>query len=138
VATQRSFLSDRGADLGPSPTGTPAEIWAAHVGAVAAIGADDDFVSVTYDGYFGPTTIADTLRDFYGFDLIVHRWDLGRSFGVDVTWSDDEMDLLETAMAGFGDALYSEGVCAPAVEVAGDASRQDKILGRLGRNPHAG
>ena len=138
IETERDFLLGRGAVLGPTPTGTPAEMWAAHVTAVAAVGADDDFVSATYDGYFGPTTIADTLRDFYGFDLIVHRWDLGRAFGVDVVWSEDEMDLLETAMAGFGEALHSEGVCGPAVEVSDDASRQEQILGRLGRDPHAG
>lgn len=133
VETQRSFLEGRGADLGAAPTGTPSEVWAAHVGAVAGVGADDELVSTTYDGYFGPTTVAETLRDFYGFDLIVHRWDLGQAFGLDVTWSEEEMDLLETAMAGFGDALYSEGVCATAIEVADDAPRQERILGRLGR-----
>lgn len=133
VETQRSFLLGRGADLGAAPIGTPPEMWAAHVGAVAGVGADDDFVSSTYDGYFGPTTIADTLRDFYGFDMIVHRWDLGRAFGVKVSWSKDEMNLLESAMAGFGEALYSEGVCGSAVDVAADAPRQEQILGRLGR-----
>ncbi len=133
IATQRDFLVQRGAEVGPTPTGTPAEMWATHVATVAAIGADDDFVSATYDGYFGPTTIADTLRDFYGFDLIAHRWDLGRSFGLEVTWSEDEMDLLENAMAGFGDAMYSEGICRPALDVPADAPRQSRILGRLGR-----
>ncbi|CAN5258632.1 TIGR03086 family metal-binding protein [soil metagenome] len=133
VETQRDFLLGRGAQLGQAPTGTPGEVWAAHVGAVAAVGADDAFVTATYDGYFGPTTVADTLRDFYGFDLVVHRWDLGRALGVEVAWSEDEMDLLESAMAGFGPALHSEGVCGPAIEMGDDASRQVRILGQLGR-----
>lgn len=135
VETQRSFLAERGAEIGERPAGTPTEVWAAHVAAVAAATTDDDFVSSEYDGYFGRTTLADTLANFYGFDMIVHRWDLGRSLGQDVTWDEAEMQLLEQAMAGFGDALYSPGVCGPAVDVPTDASRQDRILGRLGRQP---
>ena len=30
-----------------------------------------------YDGFFGRTTIGATLDNFYGFDLVVHGWDLG-------------------------------------------------------------
>ncbi len=137
VETQRAFLTERGADLGERPAGTPGEVWASHVTAVAAATTDDDFVSTEYDGYFGRTTLADTLANFYGFDMIVHRWDLGRALGQDVTWDEQEMDLLEQAMAGFGDAIYSEGVCGPAVDVPDGASRQDRILGRLGRQPTA-
>ncbi len=43
------------------------------------------------------------------------------------------MDGMETAIAGFGDALYSDGVCGPPVDVPDDAPRQTKILGLLGR-----
>lgn len=135
VETQRSFLTDRGADIGARPAGTPAEVWASHVAAVATATADDEFVTREYDGYFGPTTVADTLKSFYGFDMIVHRWDLGRALGQEVSWEESEMDLLEQAMVGFGDALYSEGVCGPPVDVSADAPRQHKILGRLGRTP---
>jgi len=137
VETQRSFLTERGADIGEPPAGTPTEVWASHVTAVADATTDDDFVSSEYDGYFGRTTLADTLANFYGFDMIVHRWDLGRALGHDVTWDEPEMDRLEQAMAAFGDAIYSEGVCGPAVEVPANASRQDRILGRLGRRPTA-
>ena len=95
--------------------------------------ADDDLVLAEYDGYFGRTTLAATLADFYGFDLIAHRWDLGRATGQEVAFSDAEMDALETAIAGFGESLYMDGICARPVAVPQDATRQQRILATLGR-----
>ena len=133
VDTQREFLDKRGADLGPRPDGSPGEVWAAHRDAVRRVTADDAFTSEEYDGYFGRTTVAETLGNFYGFDLLVHRWDLARALGGDVTWDDTELDLIETSLNGFGDALYMDGVCKPALEVPAGASRQERVLGRMGR-----
>ncbi len=86
-----------------------------------------------FDGHFGPTTIGETLMRFYGFDMVAHRWDVGSAAGLDVRFSDDEMTLMETAAAGFGPALYGDGVCKPGVEVAPDADRQTRLLATLGR-----
>ena len=133
VDTQRGFLEQRGADLGERPAGSPEEVWTAHLDAVRNVLADEDFVTEEYDGYFGRTSVADTLANFYGFDLVVHRWDLARALGRDSAFSEEEMDALETGMAGFGDALYSEGVCKPALEVPVDAPRQERLLARMGR-----
>ena len=133
VDTQRDFLDKRGADVGARPEGTPQEVWAAHRDVVRRVTADDAFVSEEYDGYFGRTTVADTLANFYGFDLLVHRWDLARALGRDITWDDAELDKIEASLDGFGDALYSEGVCKPALDVPADASRQEQVLGRMGR-----
>ncbi len=33
-------------------------------------------------------TFADTLANFYGFDMLVHRWDLARALGQDLTYED--------------------------------------------------
>jgi uncharacterized protein (TIGR03086 family) len=133
VDTQRDFLDKRGADVGARPEGTPQEEWAAHRDVVRRVTADDAFVSEEYDGYFGRTTVADTLANFYGFDLLVHRWDLARALGQDVTWDDGELDKIEASLEGFGDALYSDGVCKPAIEVPAGASRQERALGLMGR-----
>ena len=43
------------------------------------------------------------------------------------------MDRIETAIDGFGDTLYPDGVCKPAVDVPDDALGQAKLLGRMGR-----
>ena len=135
VSTQRAFFAERGVDLGPAPEGAPAERWATHLAAVRRVLEDTDLVSAEYDGYFGRTTIAATLADFYGFDLLVHRWDLARALGVPDTWSEDQMDRIETALDGFGEHLYGEGICQPALPVPDDAPRQERLLARMGRRP---
>jgi hypothetical protein len=76
---------------------------------------------------------ADTLARFYGFDLLVHHWDVARALGRDVTWDDAEMDRIDTALDGFGEHLYGEGVCKPALEAPADAPRQVRLLARMGR-----
>ena len=64
------------------------------------------------------------------------RWDIARAAGLDTTWSDVEMDFTESAADSFGEMLHSETVCGPAVPVPAEAPRQDRLLGRLGRDPH--
>ena len=135
VDTQRDFLLKRDCDLGPRPQGEPEQVWHQHLDALRVVVADDDLVTAEYDGYFGRTTLAATLADFYGFDLIAHRWDVGRAGGQDVGFSDAELDALETSIAGFGETLYMDGICAPAVPVSQDAPRQQRILAALGRRP---
>jgi uncharacterized protein (TIGR03086 family) len=135
VDTQRDFLERQGADLGPRPEGTAPEVWTAHRKAVDEVVGDDDFVSREYDGYFGRTSIEDTLANFYGFDMLIHRWDLATALGTSTgaRWSDDELDRIEAALDGFGDNLYADGVCKPALDVPDDAPRQVRLLGRMGR-----
>ncbi|MGE3287006.1 MAG: maleylpyruvate isomerase family mycothiol-dependent enzyme [Pseudonocardia sp.] len=132
IDSQRAFLT-RHTDLGPRPEGDLAARWAAHAAAVEAL--PEDLWSREYDGYFGRTTVGATLVDFYGFDLLVHRWDIARGLGRDERFTDAELDLLETAIAGFGDAMYTEGVCKPAVPLPDGASRQDRVLALTGRDP---
>lgn len=135
VDTQRDFLTERGFDLGRRPDGDAAAVWRRHLDQVSVLVEDQQQVTAAYDGHFGPTTIADTLADFYGFDLVVHRWDLGRAAGRPVDFSEAEMDAVEAAVPSFGEALYSEGICARPVPVPDDAPRQDRILATLGRQP---
>jgi len=133
VDSQRSFLEQREASIGERPTGAPPQVWRAHQDAIASVVSDEEFVTTEYDGYFGRTSVADTLANFYGFDMLVHRWDLAGALGQDVEFDDAELDRIEQALDGFGDALYSEGVCKPAIDVPEDAPRQVRLLGRMGR-----
>jgi uncharacterized protein (TIGR03086 family) len=134
VDTQREFLTGRGVDVGDRPAGDPAAVWRAHSAVVDRLLSDPVVAESTYDGYFGPTTIGETLSVVYGFDLIVHRWDLATAAGQPAAFSEAEIDTLEQAADGFGEALYSEGICKPAVPVPPGASRQDAVLARLGRS----
>ena len=139
IDTQRDFLLKAGADLpDPAPTVAalgPATAWRTHAEGVARQLADDTLAERPYETPFGATTIGAAFDRFYGFDLLVHRWDIGASAGVPVELNEAELDEVEAAIAGFGDAIRGDGVCGPAVEVGPDASRQDRALGLTGRDP---
>src|SRR3954452_8163968 len=132
VDTERQFLEGHDVDLGERPTGAPTEVWAAHVAAVRAA-VTEELRAREYDGFFGRTTIGATLDAFYGFDLVVHGWDLGSATGRPTTFTDDEMDALDAAFGGFGDHAYDEGVLEQPVDVPEDADRQTRLLARMGR-----
>lgn len=133
VDTERQFLQGHGLELGERPSGTAPEVWHEHLAAVRPAAADDDFRAREYDGFFGRTTIGAALDQFYGFDLVVHGWDLGVAGGRPTTFTDAEMDAMEHAFVGFGDHAYDEGVFGQPVEVADDAPRQEQLLARTGR-----
>ncbi|MEE8603123.1 maleylpyruvate isomerase family mycothiol-dependent enzyme [Euzebya tangerina] len=134
ITTQQAFFDGHEIDL-PAASGNrdPAATLEVHVERVVNSLSDPAVPATTFDGFFGPTTVGDTLLRFYGFDMVVHRWDVGRATGREVTFDDAELDLLETAIEGFGENLYLEGICKPAMEVAPGAGRQERLLGRLGR-----
>jgi hypothetical protein len=134
VSTQRDYLVQRGADVERRAAGDPSASWHRHLGQVSTLLADDRFATAEFDGYFGRTTVDELLANFYGFDMAVHRWDLGRAVGVPVTFTDDELDWIEQAVDGLGERLYSSGACHPPLEVPDDAPRQQRVLGRLGRS----
>jgi Mycothiol maleylpyruvate isomerase N-terminal domain len=133
VDTQRDLFAQHGADLGPRPAGGPSAIWAAHLTAVTPYVEDEAWMAKEYDGWFGPTTVGDTVAKFYGFDLIVHGWDIGTAERPGPEWTRSQLDQVEASIASFGPALYTEGICKPAVDAPADASRQTRLLAQLGR-----
>jgi uncharacterized protein (TIGR03086 family) len=133
VDTQRQFLETHGLGVGARPTGSPEEVWQRHLAAVRPLAGDDAVRSREYDGFFGRTTIGATLDAFYGFDLVVHGWDLGSASGRPTIFSDADMDAMEQAFVGFGDHAYDEGVFGRPVDVPDDADRQTRLLARVGR-----
>lgn len=132
VDTERDFLGRHDLDVGDRPSGTPPEVWAAHLSAVRSA-VTDDVRAREFDGFFGHTTIGATLDDFYGFDLVVHGWDLGSAGGRPTTFTDADMDAMEKAFVGFGEHAYDDGVFKQPVDVPEDADRQTKLLARMGR-----
>lgn len=77
-------------------------------------------------------------------DSVIHTWDLARAIGVDdrldevvVAWVADHLDdiyggLAETPIAA---GTTHRFFAAPEGEVRGRASRQDRLLHRMGRRP---
>ena len=136
IDTERAFLARQDLHPGTVPDlDDPVTAWRAHLVGVAEALARDGVVEREYDGYFGRTTVAATMADFYGWDLVIHGSDIARATGQSWSISDAEADDLHAVADGWGDALHSEGVCSAAVPVPDDACATDRLLGRLGRNP---
>lgn len=136
IETERDFLSRQELDPGTAPDLTdPSSAWRSHAAVVAEILGRDGVPDREYDGYFGRTTIAATMADFYGWDLVIHGSDIARATGQAWSISDAEAAAMHATADTWGDALHSEGVCAPAVTVPDDASVSDQLLARLGRDP---
>ena len=135
ISTQRDFLAQHGVDAATT-TGVatdPRAAWHGHDDRVRALLADPAVASREYDGVFGRTTVGASLVTFYGFDLVVHRWDIAAAAGLDERLDDSELSMIEAAADGFGEHLYDEGVCKPAVSPPAGADRQSRVLARLGR-----
>ncbi|WP_020142052.1 TIGR03086 family metal-binding protein [Terracoccus sp. 273MFTsu3.1] len=134
VTTQRDFLEQRGVDAATAADGSdPRAVWQAHDERMRELLADPDVAGQEYDGVFGRTTVGASIVTFYGFDLVVHRWDIAVAAGLDEHLSDEELEMLDRSADGFGDHLYDDGVCKPAVPVRDGADRQERVLARLGR-----
>ncbi|NMD46763.1 MAG: TIGR03086 family protein [Propionibacterium sp.] len=136
IDTERDFLARHGL-IGTEPAAdeSPERAWRAHLEEVTRALSADGVAQRDYDGYFGPTTIGDTMADFYGWDLAVHAWDLARATGQGNPIGDDEAVTLSSIADAWGAALHSPGVCAGPLPVADDASASERLLARLGRDP---
>lgn len=136
IDTQREFLARQDVDAGPAPDlADPAAAWQTHLHRVTTVLVQRGIAEREYDGFFGRTTISATMADFYGWDLLVHGWDVARATGQDWSISDDTAAAMHATADGWGQALYAEGICAAPVDVPQDASATDVLLARLGRDP---
>ncbi|QQS01871.1 MAG: TIGR03086 family protein [Austwickia sp.] len=136
IDTQRDVMMRAGHDLGlPPDLADPPIGWRTHAEAVARYLADPVVADQEVPSMGGTSTLGEVMTRFYGFDMLVHRWDLARAAGRDAAWTDAELDAIEAALDGFGEHLYGEGICAPAVPVPDDAPRADRLLARMGRDP---
>lgn len=136
VESQHGFLARF--DLAPELAGDhPAQQWPAVRDAMLAALDDPATAGTTYDGMFGPTTLAETVDGFMSADLVVHAWDIARATGLEQheAMPADEVERLDAQLRGMGDAIRSPGAFGPEVAVPEDASHQDRFLGYIGRQP---
>ena len=135
VASERDFAARQGREVpvfdgSRSPKATQ---WAKHEAAMSALAGDPEFTQRAMETAVGAMTVGEALLHFHAFDLIVHRWDLARSQGRDEEFTELEMDRVEAALDSFGDRAYAPGILGPRLEAAPGASRQERLLARLGR-----
>jgi uncharacterized protein (TIGR03086 family) len=136
VSTELDFLDQR--DL-PRPDVSALERPAAWPIVRAAMqGVLDDPATATraYDGYFGPTTVGDTIDRFYSLDLLVHRWDLATAAQLaDHAWFDpDEIEILRANTSNIPpEMMRTPGLFGPEIEPAADADDTTRMMNFLGR-----
>lgn len=125
-------------DLAPDLTGDdPVQQWPAVRDAVQAALDDPATAGTEYDGFFGRTTIEETVDDFLSADLLVHAWDIARATGLSQheAMPADEIERVGGRLRTLGDAMRGPGVFGPEIPVPDHASEQDRFLGFIGRQP---
>ena len=63
--------------------------------AMSALAGDEEFIMRPMKTALGEMPVGEALIRFHAFDVIVHRWDLARSQGVDARFTDAEIDCVE-------------------------------------------
>ncbi|MCO6000005.1 TIGR03086 family metal-binding protein [Actinoallomurus rhizosphaericola] len=142
-ATRAEFLRLRDADaLGTDPVGAYLRSVEECAEAFAAPGALDRVLDYPLGKVTGRQALAVRTTD-----STVHTWDLARAIGADdrldaglVAWIDDSLEeiyagLSETPVAAETTHRF---FAAPGGTLAHDASRQDRLLHRMGRRPQPG
>ncbi len=97
---------------------------------------DPDLAAETFEGFMGTQAFEASVDRFLSADLVVHGWDLARATGQDDTIPTEDVTALHASLGDFPEeAMRSPGAFGPEVEVADDASDQDKLIAFLGRRP---
>ncbi len=136
IESQEQFLQRF--DRAPDANGADhIEHWQLVRDAMQAALDDPAVAGTTYEGYFGPTTLGETVDGFYAPDMVVHAWDIARAAGLrDLEpVPADEVDRIDARFRQMGDVIRAPEVFGPEVPVPEDASPQDRLLGFLGRHP---
>jgi uncharacterized protein (TIGR03086 family) len=138
VESERDIVTRVDLELPPGrdPSDDPPGAMADVVAGMQEVLDDSSLAEREYDGAFGRTSLAATMRTFFVFDLSVHRWDIATGSGVGTTFDEEELDEIEAALDQIGDSIYEYGACR-RIEAAADADRQTRVLARLGRDPAA-
>jgi uncharacterized protein (TIGR03086 family) len=116
--------------LGSDPAATWHEKSAASYAALAAPGALDRTVTVSY----GELVAAVYCREMVS-DLTIHAWDLSRAIGADDTLDPDLVDISLAHMEPMIDAWQEAGIFAPKIAAPADADPQTRLLLLSGRRP---
>ena len=115
----------------------PVARWTATRDAMQGAIDDPEVAGTEYEGFFGPTTLADTFDGFMSPDLLVHTWDIARATGLEQyePMPEDEVGRVHDRLGSLGDAIRQPGAFGAEVPVAETAPAQDRFLGFIGRQP---
>ena len=119
------------------PADGPTERWTTVRDAMQSAIDDPDVAGTEFEGFFGPTTLAETFDGFMSPDLLVHTWDIARAVGLEQyePMPEDEVERVHARLGSLGPAIRQTGAFGPEVSVPDDAPAQDRFLGFIGRQP---
>ena len=118
---------------GTADRGDPARNWDAAVVESRRAFYQPGALERTVNLSRGPTPAAQYASEMI-FDLAVHSWDLGTAVGDRIPLPAALVDFAWALAQEFGD-LAVTGLFGPPVEVAEDASAEDKLVALTGRHP---
>ena len=137
VSTELDFLTQRElAKPDVSALALPAA-WPAVRDAFQAVLDDRSTASQAFDGYFGPTTIEETVDRFYCLDLLVHRWDLAKAAGLvdHATLDPDELAVIRTNLGAIpSEVMRTPGLFGPEIVPAAGVDETTAVMNFLGRS----
>ena len=131
-----AFFGAQGVDFPavPSVDDDPVGAWETVQATIAKALADPTLAAQPVETPFSTQSFADTVDMIVTGDVFTHTWDLARATGQDETLDPDQLQRMIAATAAMPEeALRSEGMFGPALEVADDADDQTKLLAYLGR-----
>ena len=137
VSSELDFLRQRELPVPDVDGSDPISAWPVLRDTFASILADPETGPRRFDGYFGPTTIEETVDRFYTLDLVIHRWDIAVAVGLPehARLTADEIDLVRANLDSIPDeVMRSPGLFGPAVEPPADADPTTELMAFLGRS----
>jgi uncharacterized protein (TIGR03086 family) len=135
VDTSGMFLGFVGRDLGEVPPvdEEPEAAWDHARGRVQAELDDPERAVAEFEGFGGRSTLEAAVDRFLCTDLVVHRWDLGRATGQDISIDPQEMTAVRESMAPLADKMRGPGAFGPELEPPRGADEQTAFLAFFGR-----
>lgn len=128
--TKVGLSIDRTIDTVTDPLGS----WREVRDAMQAVLDDPAKAEREYMSLGSQTTLAAAIDRYFCFDLIVHRWDIATAAGLAIVIPPGDIADANAFLDSVGQMFYDYGASAPPIEVADDASAQDTLLGRAGRD----
>lgn len=125
------FFGAQGVDFGevPSVDDDPVAAWEAVRSPIAAALADPEVAARPVETPFGSQPLAETVDMIVTGDVFTHTWDLARATGQDETLDPDQLERMLVSVAQMPEeAMRSQGMFGPRLEVAHDADAQTRFL----------
>lgn len=134
-----------GRSLSPAPAlaDDPMGAFRAARADVEGLLADPELCATVQDTPGGRRSVEEHIDGVPSADLVLHGWDLARATGQDDTIDQAELERTWPFVEQLPEEMRIPGAFGPGVVVFGaevpvpsDAPLQDRVLGKIGRDPH--